>query len=223
MKKTLLFAGMVIGTVAFSQKPSFSVASQFSLLRNVTRGQKFWAAGQHVQANLHLSPKETAYASIEYYTEGTFENNFTATAKQATSTPQTFPFTAKGTIRFRELSLGLKHYFRGGHSHREGINFFGTAGFGFLFARMSNSFSPPFDTTVYSSPIVAGRSIVKRLSFDAGLGAETHIRGPVFVFATMRTWLPASYQPSRYLHNSDRMPLTVMGGVGVRVLFGFTY
>lgn len=223
MKKALLFVALLVCASAFAQLPSLSVATHFSVLRNFTPKQKFWVVGQQVQINLHFSPKETGYASIEYYTDGTFQNTFTATAKQASSSPQTFPFTAKGIMRFREFSLGLKHYFSGSYSASDGLNVFGTAGFGFLFARMQNSFAPSFDTTAYASPIVTGQSTVKRLSFDASVGAETHLGGPLYGFATVRTWLPASYQPSRYLHNSDRLPLSVMGGIGVRVLFGFAY
>lgn len=223
MKTVLLFVVVLISGYAFAQAPSFSLATHFSVLRNFTAKQKFWVKGQQVQANIHFSPRQTAYASIEYYTDGKFRNNFTATAKQASSSPQTFSFTANGTMRYRELSLGLKHYFKGNYSSEDGINIFGTAGFGFLFARITNIFSPSFDTTVYSSPIVAGKGIVKRLSFDASLGAETHVGGPIYLFGTVRTWLPASYQPSRYLHDSNRMPLSVMGGIGVRVLFGFAY
>lgn len=223
MKRSLLFVALLLSTVAFAQRPSFSLVTNFSVLRNFTAKQKFWVVGQNVQANLHFSPRQTGYVSIEYYVEGVFKNNFTAIAKQSASSPQIIPFTATGRLRYRQISIGLKHYFKGSYSAEEGINIYGTAGFGFLFARMRNTTSPSFDTTTYASPLIIGQGNVKRLSFDAGLGAETNVGGPVYVFATLRTWLPASYQPSRYLHNSDRLPLSAMAGVGVRVLFGLAY
>jgi hypothetical protein len=222
MKRAFLF-GAMLASVTLLAQPRFSIATNVSGLRNFTPKQPFWAVGQNVQLNIHLSSKESAYASIDYYTEGKFKNNFTATAKSATVTPQVIAFTATGRLRYQQLSLGWKHYFTGSFSGTEGINFFGLAGFGYLFSKISNSASTSIDTTSYTSPVAFGQGKVKRLSLDLGVGGEEHLGGSVYLFATMRTWLPASYHPIRYLHNSDRVPLTLMAGVGIRVLFGFDY
>lgn len=223
MKCVVLVAVALVVTTGFAQKPSFSLASNFSLLRNLTPREKFWARGQSVEVDMHFSPRQTGYFSVDYYTEGRFKNNFTATAKSITSSPQSFPFVATGFLRYRQLSLGLKHYFKGDYNAEEGINIYGTAGFGFLFARMRNEASPSFDTTQYAPSIVIGQGTVKRLSFDAGLGIEAHFRGPAYPFFTLRTWLPASYHPSGYLHNSNKVPFALMAGLGLRVLFGYAY
>lgn len=221
MKALCLFALALVCITGFAQKPAFSLASHFSLLRNFTPKEKFWARGQNVEVNLHFSPRQAGYVSIDYYTEGTFKNNFTATAKSASASPQAFPFTATGALLYRELSLGMKRYFKGAYRTEEGINIWGTAGFGFLFARVRNVGSVSIDTA-YASPVLFGQTTIKRLSFDAGLGIEAHFRGTAYPFFTLRTWLPLSGQSSGYLYN-NKVPLTLMAGVGVRVLFGYDY
>lgn len=218
----LILAAFICGT-AVAQKPSFSLASDFSLLRNFTPKEKFWARGQNVEVDMHFSPRQTGYFSVDYYTEGRFQNHFTATAKSIFSSPQSLPFVATGFLRYRQLSIGLKHYFKGSFNTEEGMNIYGTAGFGFLFAGIRNAASPSFDTTEYAPSIVIGQGTVKRLSFDAGLGIEAHFRGPAYPFFTLRTWLPASYHPSGYLHSNNHLPVALMGSIGLRVLFAYAY
>lgn len=223
MKNVLLIFIVFICGTAVAQKPSYSLASNFSLLRNLTPGEKFWARGQNVEVNMHFSRRETGYLSVEYYTQASFQNNFTATAKSVLSSPQSFPFVATGYVRYRQLALGLKHYFKGGYDSEEGINIYGTAGFGFLFARVQNVASPSFDTTEYAPSIVIGQGTVKRLSFNAGLGVEANFRGPAYPFFTLRTWLPASSQSSGYLHSSNKFPFALIASIGLRVLFTYGY
>lgn len=209
--------------VTFAQLPSFSIATHVAALRNLTPKEKFWSLGQNVQVSSHLSPRESAYASLEYYTEGQFKNNFTALAKSPLSNPSSIAYTAVGRLRYRQISLGWKHYFNGTFNTSSGIQFYGEAGFGYLFAKVKNNTSFPLDTALYNVPVAFGEGKLKRLSFDAGLGAELHLGGPVYTFATLRTWLPASYHSSPFLHNSDRVPLSLMAGAGLRILFDSNY
>jgi hypothetical protein len=222
MKIALLFVSVLLWKISFAQ-PSFSLATSVSGLQNFTPKQKFFVVGQKIQGDVHFSGKESGYASLEYYTEGKFKNNFSASAKSSLLSPQRLPFTATGRISVRQFSLGWKHYFKGGFSEQAGTTFYGLAGFGYLFASIRNSASPSFDTGSYTSPIIMGQGKVKRLTFDAGIGAETRLGGGVYAFADVRSWLPLSYTPSRYLHSSNRMPLTLMAGAGIRFLFDFTY
>lgn len=222
MKRTLLFLVLWVSIEATGQIP-FSISTHLSGLRNFTPRQKFWTIGQQVQASFYFTPKQAGSVSLEYYREGKFKNNFTATAKSILTNPQSFGFTATGRLTYRQVSLGLKHYLKGSYDEQKGINIFGMAGLGFLFARSLNSASSQFDTTRYHSPIILGRGSVRRLSFDAGVGAEMHVGSAVYAFTTVRAWLPASYQRSRSLHNSDKVPLALMAGAGIRILFDFQY
>ena len=215
--------GLICISIGGIAQIPFSVATNLSGLRSLSPKQNFWAIGQKVQANFHFAPRQTAYASLEYYTEGKFKNNFTAVSRSATASPQKINYIATGRLTYRQLSLGLKHYFSGTFNQPAGISFFGLAGFGFLFARASKSSSIAFDTSLYNSPVTFGQGKIKRLTFDAGVGAEVPLGGNFYAFADVRTWLPASSNPSRYLHNDDRVPLTLIAGAGLRILFGFDY
>ena len=103
------------------------------------------------------------------------------------------------------------------------MNIYGEAGFGYQFSKVKNNTSFPLDTSRYYTPVAFGQGTLKRLSFDGGIGVEKHLAGTLYIFTTLRTWLPASYQPSPFLHNSDRVPLSLMAGAGLRILFGSSY
>lgn len=217
MKKLFFLLLLFFSLTTVAQ--NFSFATGLMGMRHFTNKEKFWAIGQQVRGDFQVTPKETGYASLEYYTAGKFKNNFSAMADSTVVNPSSLPFTATGRLKFREISLGWRHYFKGDFTNTESINLYGEAGFGYLFAKITNSAFPVFDTALYHSPVAFGAGRVRRLSFDAGIGGEKHLGAHVFLFATLRTWLPASYQPSPYLHNNDRVPLALMAGFGLRILF----
>lgn len=221
MKTFLLLAAFCL-SIAASAQSRFGLSTGLSLLRNLSPSQTFWTVGQTVSVNYYLAPQQTAYASLDYYRERGFTNNFTATAKSPATLPQTIAFNAAGRLRYRQLSLGLKHYFKGAYDAR-GVSFYGLAGFGFLFAKATNTVSVAVDTTAYYSPVISGQGGIKRLTFDAGLGAEVHAGSFLYLVGSVRTWLPSSNRDSPLLHNSNRVPLSVMASAGVRLLFGVIY
>jgi hypothetical protein len=225
MNKVLLalFLNLTLNLTVYSQV-EFSIGTGLSGLRNFSPKQQFWAYGQTLRTNFHFSPKQTAYAWMDYYTDGAFTNKFIATAKPGVLAPSQLPFTATGRLTYRHFSLGWKHYFRGSYAADNGINIYSLAGFGFLFARLSNQLSTAIDTSRYLAPTLpANGTSLKKLTFDAGLGAELPIGGSFFVVADARTWLPASSNTSPYLHEQKNVPLPVMISLGMRVLFGLRY
>jgi len=225
MKKVLLALSLnLILNLTLSAQPEFSIGTGVAGLRNFSPKQKFWAFGHTVQANVHFSPKETVYAWLDYYTEGKYKNNFTATTKPPFSQPFQIPFTATGRLTYRHISLGWKHYFRGSYSEERNFSVYGKAGFGFLFAKVRNQIAPAIDTSRYFVPVQpTASSKFRRLTFDLAIGAEQPLGGSFFVFVDARTWLPASSTPSPYLHEQKNVPLPVMASAGLRILFGTRY
>ena len=224
MLKRFLFLGLNLCLCFFlSAQENFSAATGVSLLHNFSPQQQFNAIGHTIQATLHFSPAQSAYAWIEYYTEGKFKNNFTATAKSPLLSPQQINFVATGRLAYRQFSIGWKHYFNGSYSNDNSVNVYGLAGFGFLFATVSNTFSTDVDTTQYSLATASGSGTVRKLTFDVGLGAERSLSGNLYLFADVRSWLPASSNPSPYLHNQRNVPLPLMLSAGLRILLGSVY
>lgn len=222
MKKCLLIVAVALCSTASAQV-TFSIGTDASLLRNLSPKQKFWAFGQTVQYNLHFTANESAYAWIDYYTEGKYVNSFTATAKSIFTSPQQRVYTATGHLTFRQFSLGWKHYFKGAYNESNGVNIYSTAGFGFLFAKVRNRFVPVVDTAFYTTPSIEGDDKVRKLTFDLGIGTEVALGGNIYAYADTRTWLPASGNESPYLHHQRNVPLPVMLCVGLRLLFNFSY
>lgn len=219
MKPLLLFLGLnLILNLSGETQENASLATGIGVLRNLSPMQGFWAVGQTIQAQVHFSPAHSAYAWVEYYTEGTFRNNFPASAKTASVSPAQINFRATGRLAYRQLSLGWKRYLRGGYAEEQAVSVYATAGFGFLFARVRNAFSTGVDTSKYAVPTLPGEGTVRKLTFDAGAGAELPLSGSVYAFADLRTWLPASSKTSSLLHSQKNVPLPVMLTAGVRVL-----
>lgn len=203
-----------------SAQPDVSVATGISVLRNFSPRQKFWTLGHTVQAQVHFSSRQSVYAWVEYYLDGRFENNFTATTKVPFTVLPQRNFSAKGQLFYRHFSLGWKHYFKGGSNNEKAVSVYGLAGFGFLFAQAQNTLSPVVDTVLYHVPVVGGEGRIHKLTFDTGLGAERFVGGGLFAFADVRTWLPASSNESKYLHSQRNLPLPVMVSAGLRVAIG---
>jgi hypothetical protein len=198
-----------------------SIAPDLSLMRNFSPKQKFWALGETVQFDFHFNEKQSAYAWITYYTPGKFKNDFAATAKNANTFPSVIPFKASANWRNNEISLGWKHYFKGSYDAETGYNIYSIAGFGLMFTKVANAFTPVIDTNLYSAPTVAGSSKFYRLTIDLGTGVEFPIGGNFFLYGDLRTWIPTSDYPSPYLHSNKNVPLPFMLSGGMRVLFGY--
>ena len=221
MKRTFFFLILNLSLNLFlTAQENVSMATGVSLLRNFSPQQRFNAVGHTIQVNVHFSPTQSAYAWIEYYTQGKFKNNFTALAKSPLTSPQELPLTATGRLTYRHFSLGWKHYLKGDYANNKGLSIYGLAGFGFLFGTMSNEFSTTIDTTRYNLATVSGQGSVHRLTFDLGLGGEKLLGGSIYGFADLRSWLPASSNISPYLHNQRNVPLPLMLAAGIRVLLG---
>ncbi len=220
--RTLLLSLILHLTLTASAQPRFGLATGLSVLRNFSPQQKFTVVGQTVQAQAHFTPRITGYAWIEYYTAGSYTNRFTATAKSALTTPQQLTYDATASITLRHFSLGLKRYFMGGYRNAVTTNIYGSAGFGFLFGRVSNGFTPAVDTTIYRVSPQLGTGPLRRLTFDLGIGAEYPLNENFFLFADARTWLPASGNSSLFLHNQEVFPSAVMLTGGLRILFGLS-
>jgi hypothetical protein len=203
----------------------FSLATDVSLLRNFSPKQKFWAFGQSVQTNFHFNKKETAYAWLVYHNAGKFKNDFSANAKSLSTTPSSINYKVQGKWRFREFSLGWKHYFKGSFDAETGWSFYSIAGFGLLFAEVENTTKQNIDTVLYditTTPKI-GIAQFKRLTIDLGIGGEIPLGGNFFIYGDVRTYIPGSDYPSPYLHSNKNVPLPLTANLGLRILFDLDY
>ena len=220
-RRLLLFSLNFFFVLVLSAQVDFSLASGASVLRNFSPQQGFWAFGQTIRAAVYFSPKQSAYASLDYYTEGKYKNSFTASAKSPATSPQELNYTATGRLTYRQVSLGWKHFFKGSYHEQRDYTIYGTAGFGFLFSKVRNTV--PVDTVLYNAIPTEGESKVRKLTFDLGLGVEQCLGGNFFAFGEGRLWLPASSHTNPYLSNQKNVPLAGMFSIGLRVLFGTLY
>lgn len=200
-------------------QPAVSIATDFSLLRSFTPKQPFFAVGQTVQGQLHFSKKESAYISICYYTNGKYKNKGVATAINTGTVPQQVAYTINSTLRYRQLSVGWKHYVTGYFNNETSWNIYGLAGFGLLFGQTTNNYSQLIDTATYKAPVFvrAGEGDFKRLTFDLGLGAEVPLGTVIYFYTELKTWIPTSAYPSTYLVNNNTPRVALLSG-GMRVL-----
>lgn len=197
-----------------------SIATDVSLLRSFTKGSVFWAIGQTVQAHYHFAPQTSGYASICYFTSGRFQHELSARANDSSANPQQVAYIAKTALRFRQFSLGMRHYFKGAYNSESAWNLYGLAGFGLLLVQATNTRSVAIDTARYAvaQQAVAGTKTVVRLTADVGLGVETLIGGGIYLYGDLRTWIQASRFPSPYLYNNALPRVVVLSG-GLRILF----
>jgi hypothetical protein len=219
LKKALFLCLLICSTQVWSQY-AFSIATDLSILRSFTPNQSFTSVGQTIQFQNHFTPTETGYASVCYYSPGKYSNTLTATAKDAATFPGSMNYIVNSELRFRQVSLGWKHYFIGS-SNTEGYwNLYGSAGFGLVAAKVENIHEPLIDTALYQPEdrALAGTGDFKRLTFDLGLGGEIKIAYGIFLYADLRTWIPASSNPSRMLYNDKAPRIGSLHG-GIRILF----
>ena len=123
-----------------------------SLLYNFTEGSKFFAIGQTIRGLYHFEPKTSAYAWISYYTPGHFENDFLAVSKDSAATPQQAPYSTSSSLRFRQFSVGLRHYIKGSYNNEGTWNLYGLGGFGLLLIKAENTYNTTIDTAAYKVP-----------------------------------------------------------------------
>jgi hypothetical protein len=220
--KVRIFFIAVSTFLSLAAGAQFSVATDGTLLRNLNSRQKFWAFGQTVQLNFYPTSgnKNAVYAWVSYYTNGKFKNNFSAAAKDQSTTPQNLPYKVHTNLRYRHLSVGWKHYFRGGYNTETLWNIYGLAGFGLLLGKAENSYSQLVDTALYFiTPPKEGNGAFKRMTLDLALGTEFPLGTAVFVYTEARTWIPTSHYPSEYLYvDNYNIPAILAINVGLRVL-----
>ncbi|MEO6070180.1 MAG: hypothetical protein ABIN57_02460 [Chitinophagaceae bacterium] len=220
LKKLFLFSFLIIAGLHGSAQYTFSIATDLNLLHNFTKDEAFTTIGQTVYYQLHISKKETGYALISYHTGGKVKNNITAIANNATTFPQKISFSATSKIKLSQISLGWKHYFRGGSNEEQTWGLYSTAGFGLLTVKVENTFNKTIDTLSYKllPTLSSGTGNVKRLTVDLGLGGEIPIGPSIYFYGELRTWIPASNFPSPYLYNNKIPKMLLLSG-GVRILF----
>ena|GEM_PF-299334 len=213
---------LLLAAGAAQAQPRFSISSDVSVLRNLSPSQKFWALGQSVIAQVHFTDRETGIATIRYYTNGNFRNNFTASARSPLTLPATRSYGVAGIWRMKEIVLGWKHFFKGGAFAETSWNLYGVAGFGLIFTNAENGLTTSIDTSLYKIQDAPRLGIGnwKRLSIDLGLGGEYPLGGNFFLYAEAQTWIHTSAYPSPWLHRNERVPLPVTLDAGLRILFG---
>jgi hypothetical protein len=219
--KNLLGVFVMFIVVSSKAQIAFSFASDLSVMRNFSPEQKFWSLGQTVQFNFHFNQKQSAYAWLSYYTPGKFSNSFSATAKSIASVPSAISFRATEKWRNSEVSLGWKHYFKGGFETETSYGLYTIAGFGLMFSKIENVFNRSIDTSLYNTPTLPGNSKFYRLTLDIGAGVEYPVGGSFFVYSDVRAWIPTSDYPSPYLHKNKNVPLPFMVSLGMRILFDY--
>jgi hypothetical protein len=218
--KKLLSTLLVCYCCTGQAQKAASVTTDLSLLRSIGEGQGFTVIGQAVQFQYHFAPKESGYAWISYYTPGKYQNILAATAKDPATSPSTLDYTVNSEIRYRQISLGWKHFFKGWYDSEEPVNLYGSAGFGLLFSKIENTYDPSIDTSIYTIPnkAAAGSDEARRLTFDLALGAEFRLGAGIYFYTDVRTWLQASSTPSPYYFD-NHTPQVIMLNGGIRILF----
>ncbi len=219
--KKIIFIVFVLCSVKSSSQEAFSIGTDVGLLRNFSKGHKFWTVGQSIIATVHFTPRHSAYTWFKYYIPGKFSNNFTATARDAATTPQQINYSVKANWAFREFSIGYKGYLAGSYDAETGYNVYALAGLGLMFARAENI--SDLDTSQYA-PVpkpVTGSNSFNRLTLDLGIGGEVPIGGNIYIYSDLRTWVNMSSYPSNVFHNEEEATLPVMLHVGIRMLFNY--
>lgn len=210
-----------VSMTAFSQHMQFSLASDVSVLRSFKKEQRFWAVGQTVAGHFNFAPKEGLFAWLSYYSKAQFSNYPTATARLPATIPQEVDFMNRVQLRLKHVSLGWKHYFKGGYNIDidEKWSLYGYAGFGILFGNIINTQSLKIDTANYVLPVLPGEDNFTRLTVDLGLGFEKPVGGDIYLYMEGRVVLPTTDYPTQYLLVNDKAPFTAAINLGFRMLF----
>lgn len=199
----------------------FSLATDLSMLHNFDGKQKFTVIGQSVVPQWHFDKKTTVYAWFTYHANGKYKSTLVATAKSASTSPQSFSFTNNSEMRLRQFSLGAKKYLIGSFDKLERFSLYAGAGFGLIIGTASNNFSAIVDTALYNvqNNVVNGSGDFKRLTFDILAGFDFPVSYEVFVYSEIRMHIPTTNYPNSYLLKNSNAPF--LGGInlGIRVLF----
>lgn len=217
-KLTLFFLALLFAFTTGAQPIRFSLASDGSAEHSFKKGQRYWAYGQTVCGQFHITPTDALYAWLAYYGDGKFKNDLTATAKSPTTNPQTVNYRNNARLRFKHISLGWKRYFKGDYDAEKSWNLYGYAGFGLLLGRIENSQSIPVDSAQYLLPLKNGKGNFKRLTFDVGSGVEFPAGASVFLYLEARALIPTTDYPSPYLFVNRKAPLVGAANLGIRIL-----
>jgi len=205
--------------VAFSQQPKLSISNDLGLQHSFKKEQRYWAGGHTIHLHLHFTPKEGAYSWISYYSVGKFSNDIMASAKLPATSPQQINYVNKAEMRFKQFSLGWKHYLKGAFNSEDKWNLYGYAGFGLMLGRVVNNHSLTIDTFLYNVPVQSGKANFKRLTLDLGLGWEVPLSSDIFFYNEARVWIPTTDYPSNYLLVNKNAPLVASLNFGIRILF----
>jgi len=195
------------------------MATDLDFQRNFRKGQQFWAEGETIQMQFHFTPKNAVYTWASYYSNGKINSTQTATAKSPSTLPQTISYRNKSLIRFKHISVGGKHYFKGDAMQESGWSIYGQGGFGVILGRVINSYATHVDTSLYVTSLSEGKANFKRLTIDLGIGWEKSLGGTLYLYSDLRFWVPTSDYPSTYLSVNHDAPLAGMLNFGVRILF----
>lgn len=219
-KKTIILLFCIAFFVpSYSQKPQFSLATDFTILRSFKKEQRFWTIGQTVAGHFNFTAKDGLYALLTYSGNGKFSNQVAATAKSIFVLPQQVDYTNQAIMRFRHISIGWKHYLKGRYNAEDNWNLYGYAGFGLMLGRIENTHSIVVDSANYFIPVWKGKANFKRLTLDLGFGYEKPVGGDVFFYLEGRALIPTTDYPSNYLFINNDAPLMGSLNMGLRILF----
>jgi hypothetical protein len=199
--------------------PRFSVSTDIGVLKSFKAEQKFIAFGHTVQSHFHIAEKDGIYFWFSYYSGGKFHNSVVADAKPPGTVPVQINYRSDSKLSFKQFSLGWRHYLHGNAEMEKGWNLYGFAGFGLIYGSVNNSLTPRVDTNLYYLPVREGEGKFKRLSLDLGVGYEKPLGADFFWYAELRSWIPTSGYPSRFLFINKNAPLVGQFNSGIRVLF----
>jgi len=219
-KLILSLAICIFSETSFSQL-RISATTDISLQRNFKKQQEFWAFGQNVIVDFHLTRKDGVYLLFCYYSPEKKFNPMLATAKSIITNPQQISFRNRAKIQLKQFSAGWKYYLKGRNDAEEGWSLYSITGFGIIFGKATNNYSINIDTSLYNIPErpVNGEGHFKRLTLDLGLGFEIPLRGEVYFYSEAKTWIPTTEYPSKYLFVNNNAPFTAMICAGFRILF----
>lgn len=218
-KKTLTALILLITLQTQAQK-GFSLATDLSVLYNLTPNASFSSVGQTVRSQVHFTNTETAYAWLNYYSEGRYKNNLVAAPFDPVN-DQPVNFISSSKVKYHHISLGWQHFIKGNFDNDD-WSLYSLAGFGLLKLNVNNSYNKAIDTSRYIIPqkAIAGSSKFHRLTLDIGLGGETKLGTGIFLYGEVRKWIKASGYENPYLYNNN-LPNSVSANVGLRVLFDY--
>lgn len=195
------------------------MATDLGLQRNFRQGQKFWAEGQTIHFQFHTDIRNALYIWAAYYSNGEINSKLTATAKSPSTSPQSIAYNNQALIRFKHISVGVRHYLKGNAFMEKGWGLYSITGFGVILGRAINNYSTPIDSALYNTLLPSGKANFKRLTLDLGLGYEKNLGGTLSVYTDLRCWIPTTDYPSPYIAVNSHAPLAAMLSAGVRILF----